>query len=49
MSRMVSVEAHFGAGRTLAALDPHLEGPLAADAELEFALRAGEMHAATLG
>ena len=40
------MEPQLGARRLLAAPDPHLEGPLAADAELELALRAGEVHAA---
>ena len=43
---MVRVQPQLGARRLLPAPDAHLEGPLTADAELELALRAGEVHAA---
>ena len=43
---MVRVQPQFGARRLLPAPDAHLEGPLTAYAELELALRAGEVHAA---
>ena len=46
---MVRVQPQLGARRLLPAPDAHLEGPLTADAELELALRAGEVHAAALG
>ena len=46
---MVRVQPQFGARRLLPAPDAHLEGPLTAYAELELALRAGEVHAAALG
>jgi hypothetical protein len=36
---MVRVETHLGAAGTLPALDPQLEGLVAADAELVFALK----------
>ena len=35
---MMRVKPHLGAGRATAALDPELEGPVAADAELVLAL-----------
>ena len=43
---MVRVKPHLCTRRLLAAPDAHLEGPLTADAELELALRAREVHAA---
>ena len=43
---MVRVKPQLCARRLLAAPDAHLEGPLTADAELELALRAREVHAA---
>ena len=46
---MVGVQPQLGAGRLLATPDAHLEGPLTADAELELALRAREVHAAAEG
>ena len=46
---MVGVESQLGAARALATLHTHLEGLLAADAELELTLGAGEVHAAPAG
>ena len=41
---VVGVQPHLGAGGLPAALDAHLEGLLAAHAELVLALAAGEVH-----